>query len=142
MTTKLLSTGQAAKLLNVTPDTVLKWIAKGQLPAIQTPGGHNRINCSDVDAIANRSEGGRKPMGDDLQYCWEFFSPQTGISEVCRKCLVHRAHAFNCYEICAMSHQFGFGAAHCRTPCEECDYFRLVHQQPSPPKQHHRTNQN
>ena len=38
-----LSTGEVARLCSVNPDTVLKWIKKGQLAATRTAGGHYRI---------------------------------------------------------------------------------------------------
>ena len=51
----MLSTGKVAKLLSVTPDTVLKWIKNGQLPATRTAGGHYRIAQRDLDApVATR----------------------------------------------------------------------------------------
>jgi excisionase family DNA binding protein len=52
---RLLSTGNAARLLSVTPDTVLKWIKSGRLPAIRTAGGPYRIARRDIAAL----------MGDD-----------------------------------------------------------------------------
>ena len=45
---KFLTTGQLAELYSVTPDAVLKWIKDGKISAIQTPGGHYRINMNDI----------------------------------------------------------------------------------------------
>ena len=45
----LLTTGQAAKLCAVTPDTVLKWIKKGRLEATRTAGGHYRVALPDLE---------------------------------------------------------------------------------------------
>ena len=39
----LLTTGQAAKLCSVTPDTILKWLKRGRLNGVRTAGGHYRI---------------------------------------------------------------------------------------------------
>ncbi len=39
-----LTTGEAAAIFDVDPDTVLRWIKSGEIPAIRTPGGHYRIN--------------------------------------------------------------------------------------------------
>ena len=50
----MLSTGKVAKLRSVTPDTVLKWIKGGQLPAIRTAGGHYRIARRDLDGHLER----------------------------------------------------------------------------------------
>ena len=46
-----LSTGAAARLCSVNPDTVLKWIKKGRLPATRTVGGHYRIEEQDLAAL-------------------------------------------------------------------------------------------
>jgi len=35
----MVSTGQAAKLCSVTPDTILKWIKNNKIEAVQTAGG-------------------------------------------------------------------------------------------------------
>ena len=43
-----LTTGEAAGLCSVKPDTVLKWIKKGQLRAAKTAGGHHRIEYRDL----------------------------------------------------------------------------------------------
>jgi len=42
-TESMLSTGQAAKKVGVSSQTVLNWIESGKIEAIQTPGGHWRI---------------------------------------------------------------------------------------------------
>lgn len=44
---KPLSTGEVARLLHVTPVTVLLWIRAGKLPAYRVPGGHYRIARSE-----------------------------------------------------------------------------------------------
>ena len=40
---EIVSTGQAAKLCSVTPDTILKWIKNNRVEAVKTAGGHYRI---------------------------------------------------------------------------------------------------
>lgn len=44
---KPLSTGEVARLLHVSPVTVLFWIRAGKLPAYRVPGGHYRIARSE-----------------------------------------------------------------------------------------------
>ncbi|MHC4663312.1 MAG: helix-turn-helix domain-containing protein, partial [Planctomycetota bacterium] len=56
MDQKYLTTGQAAIRCSVSPDTVLKWIRSGLLPARKTAGGHHRINERDLDRVLNQSE--------------------------------------------------------------------------------------
>ena len=48
MQAELLTTGKAARFCSVKPDTVLKWIKKGRLPAARTAGGHYRIEEQDL----------------------------------------------------------------------------------------------
>ncbi len=52
MNSRMLTTGQAAKICSVTPDTVLKWIHSGALPARRTAGGHHRIDEQDLSRFA------------------------------------------------------------------------------------------
>jgi excisionase family DNA binding protein len=46
----LLSSGEVAALLAVSPRTVARWAADEGLPAIRTMGGHRRYRWSDVKA--------------------------------------------------------------------------------------------
>lgn len=47
----LLTVTQVAASLSVHPATVRRWIASGQMPAIQLPGGGYRIKQADVAQI-------------------------------------------------------------------------------------------
>lgn len=51
MTSKTLTTGEAAKRLGVSLRTVQLWTANGTLATTRTPGRHRRILDSDVDAL-------------------------------------------------------------------------------------------
>ena len=48
---KLLSPGAVAKLFGVDPRTVTRWVDKGLLVPILTPGGHRRYRYLDVMAL-------------------------------------------------------------------------------------------
>lgn len=44
---------EAAKLLNVSTDTLKRWIKKRQIRAIQTIGGHHRIPRSEIERLTS-----------------------------------------------------------------------------------------
>lgn len=48
---KLLSPGAVAKLFGVDPRTVTRWVDKGLLMPVLTPGGHRRYRYLDVMAL-------------------------------------------------------------------------------------------
>ena len=47
----LLTTGEVARMLFVTDETIRRWILDGRLPAINLPSGQKRIRRDDVEAI-------------------------------------------------------------------------------------------
>ena len=104
----LLSTGQAAKLCSVTPDTVLKWIKRGRLEAVRTAGGHYRIDVMELDPFMV------PPTRDEAQVpavtaavepaetspntrCWEYLSTEGKVRDDCRQCVVYRVRATRCF---------------------------------------------
>jgi excisionase family DNA binding protein len=130
---KLLTTGQAAKQCSVTPDTILKWIRSGYLPARRTAGGHHRISSRDlqrvVGPIARResspaSSAPQKPY----TYCWEF-NGDGNVPAGCKDCAVYRMRAQRCYEVVKLAPEAGHPKIFCDKSCEECDYYRSVHEQ-------------
>jgi excisionase family DNA binding protein len=50
---ELLTPTEVGKALKVDPKTVTRWIAKGLLRGIKTPGGQNRCYRTDIEAIVN-----------------------------------------------------------------------------------------
>ncbi|MGH2751313.1 MAG: helix-turn-helix domain-containing protein [Actinomycetota bacterium] len=50
-----ISTGEAAKILRVSPKTVARWAKDGKLPHILTLGGHRRFPRRAVDEVARRT---------------------------------------------------------------------------------------
>ncbi len=129
---KWLTTGEAAELCGVAPDTVLRWIKKGKLQAERTPGGHHRIPAAAVERlVVPREEGrpgehaARKPL-----YCWEYFSRNADPSPECQRCIVYRSRAQWCFRlvsnaVCLHSKRY------LRTSCEECPYYRRIHRLPA-----------
>jgi len=56
-----LTTGDAARHLSVSPNTIKRWIAAGALRAYTTPGGHWRIPLESFASFL--SERGLPPIG-------------------------------------------------------------------------------
>lgn len=50
-----ISTGEAAKMLRVSPKTVARWAKNGRLPHIMTLGGHRRFPRSAVAEVARQT---------------------------------------------------------------------------------------
>ncbi len=135
MNGELLTTGQAAKRCGVTPDTVLKWIRTGRLPALRTAGGHHRVDAEDLDRMigvlkepSEETEIGDRPGGGQFRYCWEY-NWDEGLHEGCNDCTVYKLRAQRCYEMAKLSPEVRPSLTFCTTTCEQCDYFRHVQAQ-------------
>lgn len=66
---KLVSIGQAARMLGVHSDTLRRWESEGKIQALRTRGGHRRYRVSDIQAILDRQGGERVltvPVDADL----------------------------------------------------------------------------
>ncbi len=124
----LLTTGQVAKLCSVTPDTVLKWIRAGKLPATRTAGGHHRIPRDAVQQLVEVNHRNTDIATGDSRfiYCWEFNSESGRLPAECRQCIVYRSRTRRCYEISDLPVEAGHARRFCTISCEECDYFKLV----------------
>lgn len=130
---EFVTTGQAAELCSVTPDSVLKWIKAGKIPASRTPGGHYRIRRGDLDVITQPntiSIGIKKTNPRAFQYCWEFNSPTGELKEGCHLCVVYKSRALRCYEMSTLPDDAGHAKLYCDESCEECEYYHLVKEQP------------
>jgi len=124
-----LSTGQASKLLAVTPDTILKWVKLGRLPAKRTAGGHYRISEEDIKTLLEVTDSSDlsqiSPQPENgLFYCWEFFAVDGQSKKDCLDCLVYKAQALNCYEMNHLSKDLGYNGGLCSSSCDKCSYFR------------------
>ena len=125
-----LTTFQAAKLLMVTPDTVLKWIKSGKLAASRTIGGHFRIDREKVDSFLSNNEITHKKSDEDVKkdidYCWEFYSDSGNIKDVCIDCIVYKAMAKKCFELSKISDELSESKRNCDVSCEECDFYNDI----------------
>jgi excisionase family DNA binding protein len=129
----LLTTGEAAKLCAVTPDTVLKWIKAGKLHAQRTVGGHNRIPRGNLIALDERRSG-RRTIADgqakEFRFCWEFYSDGDALRTECRECLVYRSQATRCFEMSHLPPGSGYKGAFCDVSCNECEYYQRYRPEP------------
>jgi excisionase family DNA binding protein len=51
---RLLTTGQVARLCDSSPSAVLKWIRAGKLPTYSTPGGQYRVSTEELSRFLRR----------------------------------------------------------------------------------------
>ncbi len=125
-----LTTFEAAKLISVTPDSILKWIKSGKLAAFRTPGGHYRINIDNIKGILLDSETSSQFSPTHIkrsdQFCWEFNSQLNDCTNQCEECLVYKAQAKRCYEMSDFSIEMGYLRRFCKSSCQECEYFNLL----------------
>ena len=134
ITGNTISTGKAARLCSVTRDTILKWVKKGILEAVRTPGGHYRVLEESVKpylAAPVPAEKAQGPVDSDSTVkpwtpCWEYMSPDGAPSTSCQDCLVYRAKALRCFEVAPFGDNGGFRGTFCKTSCQECRYFHEV----------------
>ena len=54
---RYLTSGESARLLNVSPKTVNRWAARGLLPCVVTMGGHRRFRLDDVEKALRTMSG-------------------------------------------------------------------------------------
>lgn len=130
---KFLTTGQAAKRCSVTPDTILKWIRSGFLPARRTAGGHHRIDVLDLERVAGplpheQAAGETAFREKQHMYCWEYNGDGV-LPNSCKECAVYRMRAHRCYEVMNLAPEAGHPKTFCKNSCSECDYYLTVHEQ-------------
>ncbi len=124
-----LTTTQAAKLLSVSSDTVLKWVKAGKIESYRTPGGHCRIPSRAISKLLPSVKVDAEPVPTSevsSKYCWQYNSDENGVTAECERCVVYRSKALRCYELKDLPQGAGFLKLHCESTCEECEYFQLV----------------
>jgi len=131
MAKNLFSTFQAAAVLGVTPDTVLKWIKAGKIPASRTLGGHYRVQRDTLTELIKERESQNLtvetiPPQKTFQHCWEFNSNDDTLRDGCRGCLVYRTRAKLCYEMNSVPKQLGHLKLFCDSDCQDCDYYKYA----------------
>ncbi len=125
-----LTTFQAAEIMSVTPDSVLKWIKSGKLKALKTPGGHNRIAPESVHGFLKSStpkifsESTKSP--NYFEYCWQFNSQQNDCIQECKDCIVFKSRTKYCFEMSNLSKEVGLLKLFCKSSCIECRYYEFL----------------
>ena len=61
----MLTTSEAGRLMGVHPATVVRWIKRGKLRALTTPGGHRRIPQEEIESLWSGPGGGAPPAGEE-----------------------------------------------------------------------------
>jgi len=136
----LMSSGRAAQLCSVKPDTMLKWIKKGRLPAIRTAGGHYRVDERDLAPFMPKTDTtdtehaalAACPPGSPAAHplrCWEYMGEN--LRSECRNCVAYKIHATWCFELTRLVHGAGHAKKFCTGACQECPYYRRVHAHPT-----------
>jgi len=128
------TTTQAAKLLSVSADTVLKWVKAGKIPSHRTPGGHNRISAEAVNALLPAAERTAETSGEPVVdpgyiYCWTFYGGPDGVRTECQECVAYKSQARRCYEMRVIPEEFGHLRLFCQSRCEDCEFYQLTHAQ-------------
>jgi excisionase family DNA binding protein len=126
-----ITTTEAAQLLSVAPDTVLRWVKAGKLISYRTPGGHCRIPREAVSTLLTsrkQKEGTENypPHASYFQHCWEFNSTESKCREECQSCIVYKSRARRCYELIDLLDDQERDTLRCTVQCEECGYYRIV----------------
>lgn len=130
-----LTTGKAARLCAVKPDTVLKWIKKGRLRASRTPGGHYRVDEHDVALLLSRDPKRDQAFEENAvlcsrpMRCWEYMNHGPG--EECRECVAYQVRASWCFRLTNVVRGTGHAGRFCTGLCQECPYYRRVHGLPT-----------
>ena len=123
-----ITTGEAAAIFDVEPDTVLRWIKSGDIPAIRTPGGHYRINRNVflTKMIKDTAINENKETQSAFSYCWEYNSESGIIRDDCKECIVYKSRATLCYELGNLPFSIGHAKLICSESCEDCQYFKSI----------------
>ncbi len=123
-----LTTTQAAKLLSVSPDTVLKWVKAGKVRSYRTLGGHFRIPREELNLPVSDASGSRtrSSHASTFLYCWEYLAGDGDIRSECKDCITYRSRASRCYELKDLPGEFGCLNLLCDTECTDCEYYKTV----------------
>jgi len=125
-----ISTGKAAKLCGVTPDTVLKWIKKGKIEVKRTAGGHFRVS---KDSLTPYIVTHKNPVLENtvaepgsITYCRTVFAGGGYKPSGCRSCAVFESLAERCSTSASIGTGIPSGSIVCTSVCSDCEYFEYI----------------
>ncbi|MFC1728931.1 helix-turn-helix domain-containing protein [candidate division KSB1 bacterium] len=124
-----LTTTEAAKLLAVSSDCVLRWVRNGKIKSYRTPGGHARIPRDSINILMNgqNSTEWDFPKEEKVhEYCWEFLTQGGEVKDECTECITYKSRAIRCYELRDLPGNPGCLRLDCDLTCQECEYYKLV----------------
>ena len=123
-----ITTGEAAAIFDIAPDTVLRWIKSGDIPAIRTPGGHYRINRNVflTKMIKDTAINEKDETQPTSSYCWEYNSEAGIVRDECKDCIAYKSQATRCYELSNLPESIGHAKLFCSESCNDCQYFKSI----------------
>jgi len=129
-----LTTTQVARILSVSPDTVLKWVKAGKIQSFRTLGGHFRIPMEALETLSGDKTMAKIPEAElqrisTYQYCWEYLSQGGEIKPECHECITYRSRSRRCYELRDLPEGLGCLRLYCKSDCNDCDYYKMVSEQ-------------
>ncbi|MFZ5980102.1 MAG: MerR family transcriptional regulator [Candidatus Zixiibacteriota bacterium] len=125
------TTTEAARLLSVSPDTVLKWVKAGKLKSYRTFGGHFRIPQKAIEQPRDKSTAVSEFVEQPTthQFCWEYLAQGQEVQPECRECITYRSRSKRCYELRHLPEGLGCLRVYCKSDCTDCDYYHMVKEQ-------------
>ena len=128
------TTYEAAEVLGVSPDTVLRWIKSGAISAERTLGGHFRISQKELGHLQNRKkaeDSSQSPSSGHVIdfYCWEYNAKIGKSQERCESCIAYKSRSEYCFALNVLPKKFGPLNLNCHSDCEHCAYYQHVQKQ-------------
>jgi len=127
------TTTEAAKLLSVSADTVLKWVRADKIESYKTPGGHARIPKEAIERLLLDMKNVDEEISNETEtreqffrFCWDLFSKDGRIKEECLNCKAYLTRASRCFEMLKIPKQLEMLNLKCNLECSECEYYKLT----------------
>ena len=115
-----LTTGEVAKICNVSQKTVIKWFDDGIIKGYKIPGTKDRrIPIKNLtDFLKSNNIPISAISSNYIDFYWDHFH---GNKKECKDCIVFKNRILNCYNY---GMEYIKGWFFCKHDCENCDYFK------------------